>query len=165
LALVLCLPRRFPGITQALVAAAAFVLLLLPWWAYQRYDDPPGDRLIKWHLAGVIPLDDRPISRTLIESYAALTPAQLLKNKSDNLRALVGRPFIPPQYLPTNSVDAWRNDAYYNVLKCLGILNAGWLVLAVSRHNRPPRVRAILALALLGLAVWCLLMFGPGTTW
>src|SRR5262249_27487868 len=123
LALVLCLPRRFPGITQALAAAAAFVLLLLPWWAYQRFDDPPSDRLIKWHLAGVIPIDDRPISRTLIESYAALTPAQLLKNKSDNLRALVGRPFIPPQYLPGKPVDAWRNDAYYNVLKCLGILN------------------------------------------
>ena len=37
--------------------------------AYQRYDDPPGDRLIKWHLAGVSEIDDRGSLETIVDSY------------------------------------------------------------------------------------------------
>ena len=29
------------------------LVLYAPWLAYQRLYDPPGDRLLKWHLAGV----------------------------------------------------------------------------------------------------------------
>ena len=35
------------------------LVLMAPWSAYQKYADPPGNRLIKWHLAGVTEIDDR----------------------------------------------------------------------------------------------------------
>jgi len=41
-------------------AAAAFALMSRPpWITYQRFYEPPGNRLLKWHLAGVIPPDER----------------------------------------------------------------------------------------------------------
>src|SRR6185295_10615381 len=45
--------RVFRGEGRAwLAAAAVFLLLAVPWFAYQRFYDPPGDRLLKWHLGG-----------------------------------------------------------------------------------------------------------------
>jgi len=41
------------------LAAGAGGVLILSWSAYQRFIDPPGNRLMKWHLAGVDP-DRRP---------------------------------------------------------------------------------------------------------
>jgi hypothetical protein len=49
--------------------AAASALLYLPWVLYQKYYDPPGDRLLKYHLAGAKDLNNRTFAETLITSY------------------------------------------------------------------------------------------------
>ena len=33
--------------------------VMVPWFAYQRFADPPGDALLKWPLAGVIDVEER----------------------------------------------------------------------------------------------------------
>jgi hypothetical protein len=71
LVLVFWLRRRRAG-RDWLVAVIAFGVLALPWLAYQKFYDPPGDRLLKWHLAGVIPPDGRGFGETLAESYRAI---------------------------------------------------------------------------------------------
>jgi hypothetical protein len=50
-------------------AALVFLLLVAPWIAYQRYYDPPGNRLLKWHLAGVVPIDNRSFGAALVDQY------------------------------------------------------------------------------------------------
>ena len=37
---------------------------MAPWSAYQKYGDPPGNRLVKWLLGGVVDIDDRGIGET-----------------------------------------------------------------------------------------------------
>lgn len=61
--------RRVGSLQYVAGAIIAFGLIYSPWMAYQTFVDPPGDRLLKWHLAGVLPIDPRPFFRTLIDSY------------------------------------------------------------------------------------------------
>src|SRR5262249_30537492 len=161
-------PRDFPGVGRALLGAAVALAWLAPWLAYQRFYDPPGDRLVKWHLAGVIPVDERPAAQALRDAYAQTSPRELLLNRWENLLVLVGRPWrAPPEQPPGQSpLSRWRNAEYYNVVPALGLLNLGWLGLLGRRPDGPARrAGGLLALGLAGLAVWVLLMFGPGTTY
>ncbi|HEV3204421.1 MAG TPA: hypothetical protein VGY77_08565 [Gemmataceae bacterium] len=171
LALYLLLPSRFPGFAKVLAGLGGCAAVLAPWTAYQRWYDPPGDRLLKWHLAGVIPIDKRPFSQTLREAYASLSLAEVAEHKWANVQALVGLPLIEPTYRARGKGwrAAWKSGEYYNLLKTLGVLNVGWLVLGVSwfrgwGDRSLAAARTLLAVVFAGLVLWLLLMFGPGTT-
>lgn len=69
-----------------LAAGVAMVAVAAPWQAYQRFYEPPGNRLLKWHLAGVIPIDSRGFAETLIDSYRQLGWRGALANRWVNLR-------------------------------------------------------------------------------
>ncbi len=54
-------------------SSVAFLALALPWMTYQRVYEPPGNRLLKWHLAGVVDAKDhRPFLETLTDSYGKI---------------------------------------------------------------------------------------------
>jgi len=53
IALTMLLLHRVPAPRFLLSAALAATLLYLPWFLYQKYFDPPGDRLAKMYLAGM----------------------------------------------------------------------------------------------------------------
>jgi hypothetical protein len=169
LAIVLLWPNYFPGLAKVVAGLAVCVAVVAPWIAYQRWYDPPGNRLLKWHLTGTVAIDDRPFTEAFVEAYAALSPAELAHNKWANAQALVGRPWIEPTYSGDGLRAAWKNGEYYNLIKALGVLNAGWVVMAISWFGRGPsnrfrEARTFVAVGLAGLAVWLVLMFGPGTT-
>ena len=69
-----------------LVAGTAFAVIAAPWVAYQKYYEPPGNRLLKWHLAGVIPPDSRSFGETLVDGYRQLGWHGALANRLNNLR-------------------------------------------------------------------------------
>jgi hypothetical protein len=168
-ALFLLRPSRFPGIGKVLAGMAVCVALQAPWVAYQRWYDPPGDRLLKWHMAGVIDIDERPSGQTVRDAYSSISPLEIAGHKWANLQALCGRPLFEPTLRGTTWRAVWKNGEYYNLLKALGVLNVGWLVLAFTwfSNRADPglaELRTLMALAVLGLAGWLLLMFGPGTT-
>ena len=71
-----------------LLAAAAFTVLSLPWLAYQRLYEPPGNRLPKWHLAGAIEIDARSFTTALVENYTSLGWSAALATRHENLRIL-----------------------------------------------------------------------------
>ena len=56
----------------SIILASAF-LLYLPWMFYQKLYEPPGDRLLKYHLAGVEPLDARSFGQVVAQAYGTLT--------------------------------------------------------------------------------------------
>ncbi len=163
-------PRFFPGFLQTIVGCALFLALMLPWLAYQRYYDPPGNRLVKWHLAGVIPVDERSAGQAIRDSYRSLTLGEFVHNKAENLLAQIGLPFLRPEHdftpdrpLPLYFLGHWMNGEYYNLLKALGVLNVGWLLL-LRRTPSGERMGWLLLLATMTLFVWVLLMFAPGST-
>ena len=69
-----------------LAAGAAFVAVASSWTAYQKFYEPPGNRLLKWHLAGVIPPDARSFGQTLVDSYRQLGWRGTLANRWSNLQ-------------------------------------------------------------------------------
>ena len=71
-----------------LLAAAAFTVLSLPWLAYQRLYEPPGNRLLKWHLAGAVEIDARSFTTALVENYTSLGWSAALATRQENLRIL-----------------------------------------------------------------------------
>jgi hypothetical protein len=148
--------------------------LALPWLAYQRFYDPPGNRLVKWHLAGVVAVDDRSFVRALADSYARAGLGGTLGNKVANCKALVAENDrelfgIHPAWSDGGepAFSSWRRREFHQLAAALGVLNVGWIVLlaALLRRRKLPRAEKLTAaFTLAGLAVWVLLMFGPGTT-
>ncbi len=74
------------------IGAAALVgfVMMGSWSAYQRYDDPPGNRLVKWHLAGVTEIDERGSLETIVDSYSDAGLDGSLENKWNNVEDITG---------------------------------------------------------------------------
>lgn len=164
------------------VGCLVFLLLLAPWVAYQKLYDPPGDRLPKWHLAGVgieAP-DPRPLGQALQDAYSHLSVQQWLDYRWQNLSTLVDRvnqkSYITA--LPRNTypglralatAEQQRAKEFFHLLPGLGILNLGWLIGAVFLVRSKQRLQIAALKSLLGvtigsLIVWVLLIFLPGNT-
>ena len=86
----LLLPRHRPSWTSLSVAVTAALVMLAPWQAYQRLYDPPGDRLLKMHLAGVPNPDERSLGELLRTRYAGNGVAGAVADKAANLTTVLG---------------------------------------------------------------------------
>ncbi|UBF28438.1 hypothetical protein K9N68_11520 [Kovacikia minuta CCNUW1] len=164
--MLLVRPKRLPGVQQILICCVIFGILMTPWGAYQKFYEPPGNRLVKWHLAGVIdPTDTRPSLQTILDSYQQSSAAQIAHNKWENFKKLFND--LPGN---ANSSEARRTSEYYFVFRSLGILNVGWLVLLVALLKRSDsngdfkRIGVVLAVCLFSLVFWVLAMFGAGVS-
>ncbi|KGF72013.1 hypothetical protein DO97_13335 [Neosynechococcus sphagnicola sy1] len=171
----LLVPAYFPGWPRAIAGLALLSLLVAPWSAYQKFYEPPGNRLVKWHLGGVIPIDHRSTWQTIRDSYQKLTFPQVLSHKWDNAKTLLGSWRISRpnwrQLGDRSTFNTWREEEFFYVFKALGILNLGWLLAlrpipARMRRQRYERqfVWLLLGAGLSSSLVWILAMFGPGTT-
>jgi hypothetical protein len=170
LALLLLLPRYFPGWKNCLVAAVVFGLLALPWTAYQKFYDPPANRLLKWHLAGVVPIDARGTLETIRDSYAALPRENLLANRQINLGMLFRGSHASAVDLFTTPIRQRRVDEFFYLFRSLGILNLAWVVAPavwLLRRRLPPHFELqglLLGWTVLTLVFWVLVMFTPAST-
>ena len=141
------------------VAILAGTLLLTPWLAYQHFVDPPGTRLLKIHLAGVLEGDDRGVLATIVDAYRATTLKDWLHGRAENLRAQGVR-----EWHPEDPTAAAQYQQFFRLLSVLGTLNVGLLLLV--RRPRPAvgvSIHALVAYALLAMALWILVMIRPGS--
>ena len=148
-------------------------MLLLPWSAYQKFYDPPGDRLIKMHLGGIVPLDPRPAIPAIIDAYAN---APLGGYRQQDIQRPYGgrriaRAWIRRHGRADRPLDRWRVREREGVTAALGVATSGGRLLWWWRANVTPRdaamrrnAGALLGLAAISAALWCLFMFGPGAT-
>jgi hypothetical protein len=183
---VLLRPRpAWPAVLAAILAAGT---VYLPWSAYQAWVDPPGNRLLKWHLAGARGVDPQSLAQSLRDAYAR-PPGELVANKFANLRSLAGKPASLPQRLATvvagdpfaarqQALEQVRGGQFLRLLESLAlVLPPGLLALVLAwargrfRTGDParagPELRAaglLFACVGLGLALWVLILYGPGTT-
>jgi hypothetical protein len=174
--LVLAAWRGMPSPAWLGVATAVGVVLLAPWSAYQRYGDPPGDRLVKWQLGGSLEIDDRGALETIVDSYREVGPGRALERKWQNVTAMVGQGGAEEGVEravdevsagnPGKAIEALRLPRFFSLLPFLGLLLVGPAAMAVARLRAPrdgPDWRfAVTGLGFCALAclVWALLMFG-----
>jgi hypothetical protein len=159
-------PKNFSKLRRLLlVGCAVFFVLIAPWSAYQKLFNPPGNRLVKWHLSGVMEVDERSSSQAILDSYTSVSAKQILNNKLENAKSL----FNPN--IRFSSPEQMRNNNFFCVFNSLGILNFGWLIFIRNiltqssqkgRQNRS--ITLILSTSIVNLVVWVLVMFGPAAT-
>lgn len=177
--LTLLLFRYRIAAKNALILGVTAFVLYLPWIAYQKFYDPPGDRLLKWHLAGVQEPDPRPFKEALISAYGELSAKQIVSNKWENLKAtfahtgdywqLVVRllsSFGDPNgsNVRKEMVSTFHALWFFFLLPNLGFLMFGLLTLlaGIYTHYRSREWRSavlLLAFVFVSEVVWGLLMF------
>jgi hypothetical protein len=158
------------------VAILSGAVLLAPWSAYQRFADPPGDRLLKWQLAGSLAIDGRGTVETIVDSYRDAGFDETVDHKLNNASAVIGWDLtegavqnaaeeIPDGHLGM-AVRELRTPRFYSLLASLGLLvlclPAMLLARVRGRPEGPEWSFAVWSLGFCGLACvfWVLLMFG-----
>ncbi len=160
-----------------LLGAAIVALFVLPWVAYQEFYDPPGNRLLKVHLGGQIPVDNRGTWQTIEEDYARQSFRTTLLYKWQNIKHMVGpEPFdgsgftaLGPGFrINRPMAEKTRTEQREFIWNAVGVINLGWLagLLLLIRRKQVAFPGAILLVcaALVNYLIFALLLFGPNGT-
>lgn len=164
--------RGLPGWRWLGVAALVGIALMAPWSAYQKYGDPPGNRLTKWTLAGVVEVDDRGTSEAIVDAYREAGVGGTIHNKAENFVTMAGG---GPAYIQLKNgfasgdiseiIAAVRFVFFFYLLPSLGLLLIAPLAMVAVRRRPAGRedwdfaLSCLLALGV-GAVAWGLLVFG-----
>src|SRR5271165_3211136 len=96
--------------------------------AFQLFISPPGDRLLKWQLAGVTAIDHHSFLHDLVAQYEASPLHSLVLNKLFNVRNLAGSPSLWRNVTALPTWHGWIGAARVASLTAL-LWSAGLLVL------------------------------------
>lgn len=168
--------RGLPGWRWIAVGVAVGALFLLPWSTYQKYGDPPGNRLTKWMIGGVIDVDDRGTLEAIADSYREVGFGGAVHAKAENFVTIAGGgPMVETLRAgvreaeagsPGMALRALRWVLFLGLLPSLGPLLVGFGALAVGSRRRrraPPEwglALSCLAAFAIGTIGWALLIFG-----
>jgi hypothetical protein len=170
---IVALVRQGRRVRTVLITLGVAAVTYLPWIAYQRFADPPGDALLRMHLAGVLTSDSRSFPRVLLDAYGSLSFSDWLWSKFMNLAAV----FNPHVFdglggAGDDQIGAHRYHEYYNTTGALSLTTFLLLGIAVAVvvalvRKRPIRQLPLLKMMLLMLPCilfWCLVIFLPAGT-
>jgi hypothetical protein len=150
-----------------LLAAGVVALLAGPWLLYQKLYASPGNRLIKWHLAGVVPPDARGVGQTLRDQYHAVGWRGAWEARKRNFSMLFAGDWREPFNPWANASVRRSNDVAFPLHTAsawtLGLAALAWLLCLRPRLLREhARVHLLTSGWLLGgVIVWVALMFSP----
>ena len=123
------------------------LLFMGPWSAYQRYVDPPGNRLVKYILAGSPEPDSRGSLETLEDSYSEVGLGGAIHEKAENYVTMVGGgPAYEAAHRAVDDVgegnwssflDEVRVILFFDLLPSLGLLLIAPIAMALARGTRP----------------------------
>ncbi|MCW2904277.1 MAG: hypothetical protein JWO67_6542 [Streptosporangiaceae bacterium] len=165
---------RTARISYLAAGAATFVAAYLPWMAYQRFYDPPGNRLLYYQVAGVTKIVKEPFLSLLIRRYAEIGWSGTVDNKLANLYLPVSAGPLEGLGLSGLDVGARRISEFYVLSTAVGLAVFPLLLLIATATFRSARRRGntratrsivgLLVASALSLLVWALVLFGPGAT-
>jgi len=173
--IALLLTRRIPGILFITSTIVSCLLVYATWSIYQGVIDPPGDRLLKWHLAGVMSIDPRSFGETIVQSYQALSLQEIVNYKLANFLTLFGEPLdYTVRYMKAVFITAdmqelinLRDNQFFTVWSAWGILSTTVSILLFApfygKSLEKDLGQEFLLVTSLIMLVWVLLLFGPST--
>lgn len=176
LATLVVLTWKWPPWASTLRFGVTFIALYGPWVAYQQFIDPPGNRLIKWYLAGSGDVDSRSVLQTLLDSYSALTWQEYVSGRIENFAKMIG---TWPHHLWNITKLTFQHDAkleaavtksdFFELLPSLHFHSVA-VLLALSLlpfcNGREFRKTALLLIGTFGIisVIFAVLIFEPGQT-
>lgn len=174
---LIAVARGLPSWRWIGVLLLSGLVLMGPWSAYQKYENPPGNRLTKWMLAGVDGMDQRGTLESIVDGYSEAGIGGTVENKRANFEVMLGTGGLGNDYWG-NAVDAvgdgnlnlmareLRSVTFFALLPSLGLLLIGPLAMALGRARRRERPEewtfALLCFFVfaVGAVAWGLLLFG-----
>jgi hypothetical protein len=170
---VLAAFRGLPSRRWIGVALLAFIVVMAPWSAYQKWGDPPGNRLTKWYLGGDVEPDDKGVGEAILDGYREAGVGGVLHHKGQNFVAIFGGGAMVSNLKDVfeaedfhAAVRSLRTIIFFNLIPSFGLLLLGPVAMAIGwrRRGRDPTEFGA-ALALLGAfalctLLWALIMFG-----
>lgn len=173
---VIAVFRGLPDWRWAGVLVATGIVLYAPWRLYQRYADPPGDRLTKWMLARDIGPNRHAMLSDIASAHRDAGVGGAIHNKAENLvDGAGGGPMADQlkQFADSIAHDrfpdadgALQSIGFFYLLPSFGLLLIGAPLSAFGRwrnHIRSAEWRfATIAFASfsLGTVLWALILFG-----
>lgn len=176
--LLLAAFRGIPNLGWIGIAFLTGLLFVGTWTVYQRAVDPPGDRLVKWHLGGQVEVTEKSPIPAIIEGYREVGVGGAIDNKLDNLDVVIGVSWVR-QLVPelSNAVSAGnaraaieqiRSIRFFSTLPAMGFLLLAPIIMLFGIGKRRPQLArnewrfalTCLGLALIGTLIWTLLVFG-----
>lgn len=168
--------HRFGKLNYLFAGALAFSLLYAPWIAYQKYYDPPGNRLTKWHLLGAIDLGSRTLGEAAKDQLASTSMWTWIDGRSQNFDRLfldtsevLHKTSLAAKAFAIGEPDAGQNilaevrtSQFFSMVPGLGLIGLFMYLTPlglISKESRP-----LAALFIMSVSTWVLLMFMPGST-
>lgn len=172
---------RRQSLTVMMRTGPVALLLYLPWIAYQRFVDPPGDRLVKWHFAGKVPVSDESAVDAITSAYSALTPGEWLASRWENVAVVVKGAFNGPLNAvrvlagqDAGTINQFVDDSFFNtfhslwltspllLVPCLGVIY--WRARSTGRSDPAlGGLMQVLAVVTASLLIWIIAMFEGGS--
>ena len=170
--------RGLPSARWIGVGLLVGIACMAPWSAYQRYKDPPGNRLTKWMLAGVVEIDGRGTREAIFDSYGEAGLGGTLHNKAENFVTMAGSgPFVDSADRAIGAVGDgdWgfglrelRTILFFYFLPSLGLLLLAPVLMAAAwrcgRRSQPDWGFSLTcwSIVVIGCLFWGLILFGNG---
>ena len=168
--------RGLPSWRWIGVAVLVGLLFQAPWSAYQKYHDPPGNRLVKYMLAGVPEIDERGTLETISDSYSEAGLSGTLHNKGQNFVTMFGgKPAVDVFGEAGDDLGEgdWegmlenvRKVLFFDLFPSLGLLLLAPLAMIAAHRRRRERPEewsfalVCFAVLIVGAIAWGLLLFG-----
>ena len=148
----------------AMILGVNAAAVYLPWVLYQKFYDPPGDALLKLHLAGEVDRH-RGLLALMAANYAKLGFAGWLAAKWANVRFLFwsggGNQLF---HGVGQTVYGMAELNFFSLFPALGFANAGFAARLLSGRNSPKIADRMMLVSVASLVVWVLVMFVPEST-
>jgi hypothetical protein len=153
---------RLSIVRETFVVVLLAVALYAPWIGYQKFVDPPGDRLLKWHLAGVEQRNSIPFLPTLLHAYQAQTFSDWKRAKASNFRAVFAYEdeFVKQFGFQPGRMKEMRGVLFFFLVPSIGFVSLGaWGILVRRKSQERTAARRLLACFLLTAIPNILLLF------
>ena len=168
--------RGLPSWRWIGVALLAGIIVMAPWSAYQKWGDPPGNRLTKWTLAADLGGDDLSTGAAIRRAYSEAGFSGTITNKWQNYEVMLGVLGAPERVEKAftgddlgTTVAQLRELIFFFLLPSFTLLLLAPLAMLV-RHRRRDRAGPewgfalrCFAVLVVGALFWGLLVFGTAS--
>ena len=134
--------RGIPNWRWLAAALAGLLLFYVPWAAFQHYEAPPGNRLLKWQLGGEIAINSEGTLEAIENGYSEQGFAGTVDRKEENFEEMVGWPRTKTEYnsaiealeagKPGIAMEKVRWDRFFSLLPFLGFLLISPIVMLIA---------------------------------
>jgi hypothetical protein len=182
-AIALIFVFRYPSeaIRKGSLAMFFSFFLYIPWIIYQRVIDPPGDRLVKWHLAGMIEPNNLSVFQSIVKAYQKITIESWIEGRIANIEVIFSHTFdfiydffisicsIPQIISNVERTPAVISRSFFETFYSFWWINpviaiTVWILCRGWRKLNHYEIFWLGAAGILTLFVWAFLMFIPSST-